>query len=109
MKNLSLSILSLVLLGSTSVMAAGDPAAGKNAYATCAACHGMNGEGNPSLQSPKLAGQYDWYLASSLKKYRDGIRGKDPKDTSGMMMAPMAAKLTDKQIDDIVAYIGTFK
>jgi len=45
----------------------GDAAAGKTAYATCAACHGANGEGNQALNAPKLSGQHDWYLARQLQ------------------------------------------
>ena len=34
----------------------GDLVAGKNAYATCAACHGADGKGNKALNAPKIAG-----------------------------------------------------
>ena len=33
---------------------AADAAAGKGAYAVCAACHGQNGEGNVAMNAPKL-------------------------------------------------------
>ncbi|HET9025867.1 MAG TPA: c-type cytochrome, partial [Burkholderiaceae bacterium] len=39
-----------------------DPAAGQALYAVCAACHGAEGEGNPAMNAPKLAGQGPWYL-----------------------------------------------
>ncbi|MBM3359626.1 MAG: c-type cytochrome [Betaproteobacteria bacterium] len=92
----------------TSAQAAGDSAAGKPLYATCAACHGAQGEGNPALHAPKLSGQGDWYLKRQLKYYKQGARGAHDKDVFGKMMAPMAATLVDDAaIDNVVAYIKT--
>jgi len=86
----------------------GDAAAGKNAYAVCAACHGVAAEGNEQLGAPRLAGQSDWYLVRQINNFNKGLRGYDPKDTYGNQMKPMAATLTsDKAIDDVVAYIDT--
>lgn len=86
----------------------GDTAAGKTAYAVCAACHGAAGEGNEQLGAPRLAGQSDWYLVRQINNFNKGLRGYDPKDTYGGQMKPMAATLTSEQaIDDVVAYIHT--
>ena len=75
----------------------------------CAACHGAQGEGNPALNAPKLAGQGDWYLKRQLQYFKSGARGAHEKDTFGKMMAPMAATLADEAaIDNVVAYIKTF-
>ncbi|MGI9290118.1 MAG: c-type cytochrome [Gammaproteobacteria bacterium] len=90
-------------------LAAGDPAAGKVAYAPCAACHGQNAEGNLALNAPKLTGIDDWYLRRQLRQYKSGQRGSDPADVLGTQMRGMAATLVnDKAIRDVVAYIGTF-
>jgi cytochrome c oxidase subunit 2 len=87
---------------------AGDAAAGKALYAVCATCHGPNGEGMAAMNGPRLAGQDDWYLVSSLQAFRSGIRGADPKDTLGAQMRPMAMTLAnDKAVNDVVAYINT--
>ncbi len=86
--------------------AGGDAAAGKPLYAVCAACHGQQGEGNPALNAPKLAGQGQWYLARQLKNFKHGARGTNDKDVYGKQMAPMAATLADDAaIDNVVAYI----
>lgn len=86
----------------------GDPARGKAFYATCQACHNADGSGNDLLNSPGLIGQHDWYLASQLHKFKDGVRGGNPQDITGSQMRPMAMMLTDEQaIADVVAYIGT--
>jgi len=92
----------------TSAQAAGNAAAGKPLYAVCAACHGLQAEGNPALHAPKLSGQGDWYLKRQLKYFKNGARGTHDKDVFGKMMAPMAATLgDDAAIDNVVAYIRT--
>jgi cytochrome c oxidase subunit 2 len=92
----------------TSARAAGDAAAGKPLYAVCAACHGVQAEGNPALHAPKLSGQGDWYLQRQLKNYKQGARGTHDKDVFGKMMAPMAATLADDAaIGNVSAYIKT--
>ena len=88
--------------------AAPDAEAGRMAYATCAACHGQNGEGNLALSAPKLAGLDDWYIRRQLEHYKSGVRGSDPADLLGSQMRGMAATLADAAaIDNVVAYIGT--
>ena len=103
-----ISLVSLTLI-SVAAIAAGDPAAGKNQYTVCAACHGANGEGNPAMNSPKIAGQEDWYLKRQLELFKAGGRG-GAGDTYGAQMRPMAMMLaTEEAIDNVVAYIGTME
>lgn len=86
----------------------GDAAAGAAAYGTCTACHGPDGKGNEALKAPPLAGQYDWYLVSQLKKFKAGIRGTNPKDVTGGQMRPMSMTLADEQaMKNVVAHIAT--
>jgi len=86
----------------------GDPVAGKAQFATCAACHGPNGEGNPAMNAPRLAGQSDWYVARQLRHFQAGIRGASEGDTYGKQMAPMANMVADDQsIRNVTAYIET--
>ncbi len=88
----------------------GDVAAGKQLYATCAACHGPKAEGNLALNAPRLADQDDWYLVRQLQNYKSGLRGSNPKDAYGMQMKPMAAMLAnDQAINNVVAYISSLK
>jgi cytochrome c oxidase subunit 2 len=92
----------------SSARPAGDPEAGKPLYAVCAACHGMQAEGNPAMHAPKLSGQGDWYLKRQLRHFKQGARGTHEQDTYGKQMAPMAATLADDAaIDNVVAYIAT--
>jgi cytochrome c553 len=88
----------------------GDSKAGARSYATCAACHGVQGAGNQDLRAPRIAGTDDWYLATQLRKFRSGVRGANPKDLEGALMRPMARTLPNEDaIRNVVAYIGTLK
>jgi cytochrome c553 len=88
----------------------GDAATGKMYYATCATCHGQNAEGSISQNAPPLVGLNDWYMLNQLKKFKDGLRGANPKDTTGAMMAPMAMTLADDTaMKSVIAYIKTLK
>ena len=76
--------------------AGGNPAAGKAAAASCAACHGEGGvSGNPA--TPSLAGQDAQYFAAALRGYADGSRKDDA------MKGPAAA-LDDRAIRDLAAF-----
>ena len=84
----------------------GDPARGESLYAPCAACHGDRGQGNEALQAPALNLMPAWYQVAQLKKFKDGARGRQPGDTYGAQMAPMAAVLSDESaMEDVTAYI----
>lgn len=86
-----------------------DATAGAGSYAVCLACHGDKGQGNQALNAPPLAGQYDWYLVSQLKKFKGGIRGANPLDVTGGQMRPMSMVLADEQaMKNVVAHISTF-
>jgi cytochrome c oxidase subunit 2 len=90
------------------VLKGGDSAKGSQLYATCAACHGQQGEGNQSMNAPPLAGSSDWYLYESLAKYKAGIRGGNPSNNNAVLMRGMSNLLADDQaIKDVVAHITT--
>jgi cytochrome c oxidase subunit II len=90
----------------TRAAAAGDVAAGQAAYAVCSTCHGPQGQGNPQLNAPKLAGQAGWYLARQLQDFKLGMRDKEPY---GQQMDAFAATLADDTaIRNVVAYINSF-
>ena len=97
MKTLIHSSAVALLVASTS-LSAGDIARGKELSASCAACHGA--DGNSTIPAnPKLAGQYDSYLVHALKSYRDGSR-------QNAIMAGFAANLSDQDIADLAAYFA---
>ncbi len=93
----------LVVVAGLLLLAAGSHAAQPRAYATCVACHGAAGEGNPALNAPAIAGQAAAYLERQLRHFKSGVRGGDSADTLGAQMRGMAAPLSD---DDIVELAG---
>ena len=107
MRNIKCLIIITLLLSGLNILAAGDAAAGKGSYVTCSACHGANGEGNKMMNAPRLAGQDDWYILSTLKRFKSGVRGGS--DPLAMTMIPMAKMLTDQQMEDIAAYLSSMK
>ena len=96
MKNVILGLSLLLLSGAAT---AADLDAGKAKAAVCAACHGANGI-SVIPDYPNLAGQKVKYLQSAIKAYRDGER-KNP------IMSPMAAGLTDTDVENIAAYFAS--
>jgi len=88
----------------------GDADKGRTHYSTCAACHGVRGEGNIALGSPALTGLNDWYLVTQLRNFRDGTRGSHAGDTYGMQMRASTRLLPDDEaIQDVVTYISTLQ
>jgi cytochrome c553 len=97
MKSLSKTILLLVTgLVAGTAQAAGDPGAGEDKSAACAACHGQDGNAS-SAQYPKLAGQGERYLVKQLKDYKSGAR-------ENAIMAGQVANLSEQDMKDIAAY-----
>jgi len=82
------------------------PTSGDELYQPCAACHGAKGEGNAALLAPRIIGMDSRYLARQLRNFRDGIRGKNPKDSAGQTMrAALSGPLTDTTIEKLSHYI----
>lgn len=78
---------------------AGDAEAGKKKAAeACAACHGPDGN-SPTPDFPRIAGQYEDYLAKALADYKSGKR-ENP------IMQGMAAPLSGTEIADLAAYFS---
>jgi cytochrome c553 len=67
----------------------------------CAACHGP--EGNSAIPAnPSLAAQPEQSISIQLYQFREGNR----KDAQ---MSPMAAKLTNKEMNELAAYFAKQK
>jgi len=86
----------LLALAPLAALASGDPVAGEQKAAVCAACHGA--DGNSAVAAwPKIAGQHHDYLARQTRMVRDQTR--DVAQMYGLVM-----NLSDEDIDDISAY-----
>jgi cytochrome c553 len=81
-----------------------DPVAlGREKFVQCAACHGADGRSTVIPQYPKIGGQSGPYVVNALKAYRDGRR----QGTYAAIMAAVAKPLTDDDIENLAAYIGS--
>jgi len=112
MKQMRRSLIALAASGMLAAplmaQAAGDPAAGKEKYATCAACHGADGMGQGGA-FPKLTGLGEDEVVKSLTAYREG--DQEYLKSVGLggrygTMAPNAAGLSDEDIANLAAYIA---
>ena len=94
-------------------MPMGDPAKGKEAFSTCAGCHGPDGKGLPNLgkdmtTSAFIKGQTDEQLMAFVKT---GRPASDPANTTGVDMPPKGGNpaMTDQQIMDVIAYMRSLQ
>lgn len=92
-------VVAAALTAAGGVQAAGDATAGQQKSAPCQACHSTDGN-SPVGMYPKIAGQHAGYMTTQLKALRDGQR-KDP------VMSPMAANLSDQDIEDLAAFYAS--
>lgn len=98
-KFLFLALSLAVSAAPATVMAGGNADSGQKLSATCAACHGA--DGNSTIPTnPKLAGQYESYIVRALTDYKSGAR-------SNAMMAGFAAPLSEQDIRDLAAYFSS--
>jgi cytochrome c553 len=79
--------------------AQGDPARGKTKSASCAACHGADGNGE-NAAFPRIAGQHASYIVYALEAYTTGER-------TNAIMQGMAAPLSKQDREDLAAYFAS--
>jgi cytochrome c553 len=77
-------------------------------YSFCTTCHGTDGNGNPAIRAPKIAGIEPWYLKRQFEHFRGGLRGTHDSDIPGMEMRPVAEQMDDATIETVAAYVRTF-
>src|SRR5665213_622496 len=92
--------LVLAVCAAPLTMAKGTADAGAAKSATCAACHGANGNSANPLW-PSLAGQNGAYLIGQLKHFKANAR-----INSNGVMTGLAAPLSDQDIADLAAYFS---
>jgi cytochrome c553 len=99
MKRFLLLSIAICFATTFEVSAEGDAAAGKAKSATCAGCHGVDGNStNPEW--PKLAGQHPKYLIKELNEFKAG------KTRRNASMAAMVANLSEQDMEDLAAYFA---
>ncbi|WP_299081936.1 c-type cytochrome [uncultured Paraglaciecola sp.] len=68
----------------------------------CIACHGPKGNGTSLSGFPDISGQHAEYIATQLKAFRSGDRA----NSLNGMMADIAKRMTDKDIEVISSYVA---
>ncbi len=110
-----LTLIFMLAVGILPASAAGDATAGGKIFAArCARCHGADGKGNgPDLAKlHPSSSPVDWTNPVVNKKWSDDdivaiiTKGGKAVDASPVMPA-FQGKLTDAQIQDLLAYIRT--
>jgi len=71
----------------------------------CVQCHGPKGEGNEQIKSPSIASLPNWYFKTQIHNFREGIRGTDPTDVQGMLMATIAKALQPSQVEALSKHV----
>jgi cytochrome c553 len=99
-----LNLLTLLTIASVAIAmpayAAGDAAAGKAKAASCAMCHGPNGEG--TQMAPKLSGQSAAVLDQAMQDYKSG------KKDNAIMKSQMA-RFSIEDVANPAAYYASLK
>jgi cytochrome c oxidase subunit 2 len=106
LKDVAAYVVSLPVEKPAPTLSGGDAARGATHYLVCQACHGAAGEGVQATNGPPLANQSDWYLLSSIQRFKSGVRGSSPTDANGAVMRGMANILQDEQaMKDVIVYM----
>ena len=74
----------------------------ETSVAACMSCHSPSGKGNGPAGWPSLKGQYPEYLVLQLQNFKQGVRAND----SGEMMRNVVARMSDKEMKSVAAYIA---
>jgi len=101
MNKMFITFLTAGLLFTGFANAAGNKEAGKAKSATCAACHGADGN-STIAQNPNLAGQSADYLLKQLKEFKSMKR-------NNATMSGMVAALSEQDMEDLAAYYASNK
>ncbi|MDP4490542.1 MULTISPECIES: c-type cytochrome [Pseudoalteromonas] len=108
MKKIALTLT--MLLGTLSASNAsafdGDAEAGKAKSATCAACHGPDGNA-PVTMYPKIAGQHADYIYKQLQEFKLGMTSGGNEGRMDPVMSGMAMPLSDQDMKDLAAYFSS--
>ena len=81
---------------------------GKELYSDrCMECHRYNGEGELVFGAAPLVGLQDWYLATQLRKFRDGLRGSAGDDANGQKMVHVTRSFIEDEemVQSVVAWL----
>lgn len=94
-------LTAMLFIATFSANSSTDEANGRRIAAVCSFCHGMLGQGTPSMLAPRLAGLPKWYLEKATGDFKKHLR-MDPL----MMRTTGLDRMTDQDIEDISSYLS---
>jgi cytochrome c oxidase subunit 2 len=71
----------------------------------CTVCHGSQLKGNENIGAPRLSGLPQWYIERQLQNFKLGLRGAHADDSTGGEMKAMVANLSEKELNNIAAWV----
>ena len=74
----------------------------ETSVAACMSCHSPSGKGNGPAGWPSLKGQHPEYLVLQMQNFKQGLRAND----SGEMMRNVVARMSDREMKSVAAYIA---
>jgi len=72
---------------------------GHGLYKKCIVCHGKAGAGKKSQNSPRIGGQFAWYIETQVNNMISGVR-------VNKVMQPYIKKLSPQDVKDLATYIS---
>ena len=96
------TIAALGLLAATGAVHAADPNLGRNLAATCANCHGTNGNALKGAGLDSLSGMEKGKILQKIADYKSG-------DKPASIMHQISKGYTDAQLDMIAGYFAAQK
>jgi cytochrome c oxidase subunit 2 len=104
----SLCTAALVALAASADRAAADDyTVVPDQFVYCTTCHGVELQGNASVDAPRLNGMEEWYVRAQMNAFRAGWRGAHPEDLTGMEMRPQATVLSEDEVDQAAAFVAS--
>ncbi len=80
---------------------------GAELFRACDSCHGAQGQGDPVISAPAIAGLPKWYVLTQLEAFRTGLRGAHPDDIEGLRMRPMSRQMkSQEELDAVADYVS---
>jgi cytochrome c553 len=82
-------------------------ARGRTAAATCVACHGQEGKGDPAKLIPSLAGQPPGYLIEQITLFKADKRS--PGDAALTAIKAVMKTIPESAVPDLAAYYSSLR
>jgi cytochrome c553 len=106
---IKIGLLTAVFLFSANLHAEEDLKNGKAVYIQeCATCHGEYGEVSNEV-IPNILGQYPAYLLTQMAAFLADDPKESRRGVAGNLKRSILSGLTVKDVQDVVAYLGTIK